>query len=296
MHRGTRPATELTAHSLGGASASRHRLRWNTPEESLYIRDRLVAAVRLDRVVLLDSEGEKQVVILDRETIRIPAIGVAHANALRASIGRRWTVGSRSFIVLTPSIRDTVVSMRRQAQIIGPKDAPSLVWNCDLKDGDVVVEAGAGSGALTLALAQAVGPNGRVVTYDVRPDFLELARENVAAAALDARVTFKLGDARAGIVERDADAFVLDIPDPWAAVTTAADALRPCGHFASYSPNVEQVSRTVSALTSATFVEIRTVEIIEREIVARETGTHPSFAPLGHTGYLTFARKVLETW
>ena len=89
---------------------------------------------------------------------------------------------------------------------------------------------------------------------------------------------------------------ILDIPDPWEAVGSSWEALRPCGHFASYSPNMEQVNRTMKALRTGTFVEVRTVEIIEREIVAHEAGTHPSFAPLGHTGYLTFARKVLDTF
>ena len=249
-----------------------------------------------DRVVLLEPTGAKHVVVLDREIVNVPALGVVRADALRAAIGRRWSVGGRSFLVLTPSIRDTVGSVRRQAQIIGPKDAPALVWNCDVKAGDFVVEVGAGSGALTLVLAQAVGSDGRVVTYDMRRDFLDVARANVSNAGLEGRVEFKVGDARAGIAESDADAFVLDIPDPWEALGTARVVLRPCGHFASYSPNTEQVSRTVAALRSGTFVEIRTVEIIEREIEARESGTHPSFAPLGHTGYLTFARKVLETF
>jgi len=248
------------------------------------------------RVVLLEPSGAKHFVVLDQETVSVPAVGVVRADTLRELVGRRWTVGGRTFLVLTPSIRDHVELLRRQAQIIGPKDAPVLVWNCDLKPGDFVVEVGAGSGAMTLALAHAVGSKGRVVTYDVRADFLEQARRNVAAANLDGPVEFKVGDARAGIVERDVDAIILDIPDPWEAVGSSLEALRPCGHFASYSPNVEQVNRTVKALRAATFVEIRSVEIIEREMVAHEAGTHPSFAPLGHTGYLTFARKVLDTF
>jgi tRNA (adenine57-N1/adenine58-N1)-methyltransferase len=235
-------------------------------------------------------------VVLDQETVTVPQVGVVRAESLLASIGKRWRVGGRSFLVLLPSIRDTVGAIRREAQIVGPKDAATLVWNCDLKPGDFVVEVGAGSGALTLTLAHAVGPTGRVVTYDLRPDFLTVARENVEASGFAGQVEFKVGDARSGIVEREADAFILDIPDPWLAIGTAAQALRPCGHFASFSPNMEQVSQTVSALREQTFVEIRSLEIIEREIVARETGTHPSFAPLGHTGYLTFARKVLDTF
>jgi tRNA (adenine57-N1/adenine58-N1)-methyltransferase catalytic subunit len=250
--------------------------------------------VRADRVVLLDPRGVKHLVTLDRDPVNIPSVGVVRVSTLREAIGRRWTIGTRSFIVLTPSLRDAVESARRKAQIVTPKDAASLVWNCDLKAGDSVVEAGAGSGALTLALAQYVGPTGRVVTYDLRRDFLDVARENVGAAGLDGRVEFKIGDVRQGISERDMDAFILDIPDPWAAVATAVDALRPCGHFAAYSPNTEQVRDTVGALRAHSFAEVRTVEIIEREILAHEAGTRPSSAPLGHTGYLTFARKFLE--
>jgi len=132
------------------------------------------------------------------------------------------------------------------------------------------------------------------VTYDLRQDFLDVARQNVEASGFGPRVEFKVADIRDKIAERDADAFVLDIPDPWAAIGTAWETLRLCGHLAAYSPSMEQMSRTVAALRASAFVEVRTLEIIEREIEARATGTHPSFAPLGHTGYLTFARKVLD--
>lgn len=252
--------------------------------------------MRVDRVVLLSPSGVKHLVELDAETLNIPSVGVVRADVLRASIGRRWGVGERAFLVLTPSVRDLVGSIHRQAQIVTPKDAAAIVWNGDVKPGDRIVEAGAGSGALTIALARAVGSDGRVVTYDLRPDFLEVARSNVTAAGLEGRVELKVGDIRRGIAEHDVDAFVLDIPDPWAAIETAQTVLKPCGHFASYSPSMEQVSRTVTALRAGTFVEIRTVEIIEREIIVQDGGTHPSFAPLGHTGYLTFARKVLDTF
>jgi tRNA (adenine57-N1/adenine58-N1)-methyltransferase catalytic subunit len=248
----------------------------------------------VDRVVLLEPSGARHLVSLNAEMATVPGVGVVRTDTLRSLMGRRWAVGGRAFLVLSPSIRDRVESVRRRAQIIGSKDIPYIVWECDVKAGDRVVEVGTGSGALTLALAQAVGPNGRVVTYDLREEFLALARENVSNAGLDSRVEFKLGDARAGITERDVDALLLDIPDPSEAVASASDALRPSGHFASYSPNVEQVSRTASTLRAGMFVEIRTVEIIEREIETQDSGTHPSFARLGHTGYLTFARKVLE--
>ena len=247
-----------------------------------------------DRFLLLDAAGKKHLVTAEGLTTKVPGLGVIKTDALLASIGRRLAIGSRSLLVLTPSVRDEIGNVRRQAQIIAPKDAPAIVWNCDVKAGDFVLEAGAGSGALTIILARAVGPTGRVVSFDIRQDFLDVARENVTAARLASRVEFKIGDVRKGISEREADAFILDVPDPWQCVGTAVDALRTCGHFASFTPNVEQVAQTVVALRASTFVEVRTIEIIEREIEVRETGTHPSFAPLGHTGYLTFARKVVE--
>src|SRR5205807_9442135 len=123
----------------------------------------------------------------------------------------------------------------------------------------------------------------RVVTSDMRRDFRVIARRTVGSAGFEGRVDFKIGGARKELPEQDADALFLDIPDPWEAVKTSANALRPCGTFASFSPNAEQVNQTVKALGTNTFVEIRTVEIIEREIVSQESGTRPSFAPLGHT-------------
>src|SRR5881396_3638449 len=175
---------------------------------------RMVSTKPQERLVLLEPSGTKHIARLDQETVKIPAVGVVRAETLRKMVGRRWTVGDRSFLVLRPSIRDEVELLQRQAQIIGTKDAPVLLWNCDVKAGDFVVEIGAGSGAMTLVLAQAVGPDGHVVTYDLRPDFLEVARANVSDAGLAGRVEFKLGDARMAIPETGVDAFVLDIPDP----------------------------------------------------------------------------------
>jgi tRNA (adenine57-N1/adenine58-N1)-methyltransferase len=126
----------------------------------------------------------------------------------------------------------------------------------------------------------------------MREDFLEVARENVGRAGLAGRVQFRHGDVRAGI-EGPVDAVVLDLPDPWNAVHAAYDALAPCGHLATYSPNMEQVKETVLAVGKLPFIEVRTVEVLEREMEVREQGVRPSFAALGHTGYLTVARKVV---
>ena len=246
----------------------------------------------MDRVVLLDPKGRKWLVALEGDTLSVPGLGVLKAEKVRAALGGVLGIGGESFYVLRPSARDLAETLERKAQIVTAKDAALLLYYADVKPGDTVVEAGSGSGALTIALARAVGPTGRVVSCDVREDFLAVARENVRRAGLADRVEFRRQDVREGM-EGPADAVALDMQDPWNAVSAAYGALKPCGHLATFSPNMEQVKETVLAVEKLPFIEVRTVEVLEREMEVREQGVRPSFAALVHTGYLTVARKVL---
>jgi tRNA (adenine57-N1/adenine58-N1)-methyltransferase len=250
----------------------------------------------LQILVLVDEHGEKHLVSLDEPMARITGLGVIAAEKLRANLGRRISIGDRAVLALPASRRDRVEGLERRAQTIGSKDAASIVYNADLGPGDTVVEAGAGSGWLTVAIADSLGPTGRVVSYEVRPDYAAFVRENVRRAGFSDRVEIRVADITQGIAEHDVDAVVVDIAVPWTVVPGAWDALRVGGTFASFSPNVEQVRQTVQALAERPFFEVRTIEIIERALEVRELGTRPSQAPLGHTGYLTFARKVLDTF
>ncbi len=244
--------------------------------------------------VLIDERGGRHLVPAGERMARVPGVGVLSMDKVRASIGRRLTVGDRAVLVLPASRRDRIEGLERRAQTIGPKDAASILFNADVSPGATVVEAGAGSAWLTVALASAVGPQGRVITYEERPDFAAFARENLERAGLLGRVEVRTGDITVGIPETGVDAVLLDIPDPWTAVAVAWRALRVGGALTSFSPNVEQVRQAVGAIQREPFVEVRTVEIIEREIEVKETGTRPSFAALGHTGYVTTARKALD--
>jgi tRNA (adenine57-N1/adenine58-N1)-methyltransferase len=155
-----------------------------------------------------------------------------------------------------------------------------------------VLEAGIGSGSLTIALASAVAPTGTVISYDIREEFIDHAMKNVKQANLTNFVTTKIRDVTEGIDETDLDAIILDIPNPWAAVSHAWKALKTGGYLCTYSPLISQVEQTVRTIEQHSFIECKTYENIQREMIVSKHGTRPSFEMLGHTGYLTFARKV----
>lgn len=244
-------------------------------------------------VALLDRKGRKWLVPVDSGLIKVKGLGTVKTDSLDRVIGRTVMIGDRAFLVMKASVRDRVETIRRKAQIIGPKDSPFITFNCSLQAGDLVVEGGAGSGAMTIVLAHAVYPSGRVVSYELRKDFLKIAKENLERCNLGQIVEFKEADICDGIQEEMVDAVVLDIPEPWRALPAAYQALRPSGHLTSFSPTVEQVRETVLALRDLGFADIWTTEVLERRIEVNR-GTRPAFDMLGHTGYMTFARKALE--
>jgi tRNA (adenine57-N1/adenine58-N1)-methyltransferase len=247
-------------------------------------------------LILVDRRGNKHAVLAGDPIVKVPGLGTFDWEKLEGHVGQKIDIGGKSFLVMRASGQDLHDTMDREAQTFAAKDLASVLYGADILPGATIVEAGAGSGGLTVALARAVGPSGHVASYDLREDFLAVARQNVERAGAASIVEFRMGDVRQGIVEREVDAVVLDIPDPWAAVSAAWDALRPCGFLASFSPNVEQVKETMAAIRKKPFIAGRTIELIEREMEVRDVGVRPSFAPLGHTGYLTFARKVLDTF
>jgi tRNA (adenine57-N1/adenine58-N1)-methyltransferase catalytic subunit len=247
-------------------------------------------------LVLLDDRGQKHAVPVDEPMARVAGLGTLDSAKVRAAIGRRISVGSKSFIVLRPTALDLRETMARGPQTLAPKDLAGILFGADIVANSRVLEVGSGSGGLTVVLARAVGPSGKVISCDVSAESTSVARANVARTGLSSVVEFRTADVRRGIPDRDLDAVVLDLADPWSLIDHAWKALRPCGALASFSPNMEQVKETVAEIRKRPFVDIRTIELIEREMEVREVGVRPSHAPLGHTGYLTFARKVLDTF
>jgi len=247
-----------------------------------------------DDVVLIDSSSKRFIVDTSGKTDKIKGVGVIDPSSLVGKeYGRQIEIGNKQFWVLSPLLQDKLQGLKRRAQIILPKDAAHILLNCSIESGNTVLEAGIGSGSLTIALANAVAPDGKVISYDKRQDFIDHAMKNLDTSKLEKYVTTKIRDVTTGIDEKNLDAIILDIPNPWEAVEHAWSSLRIGGYLCSYSPLISQVEKTVKEIKKHSFIEVKTVENIQREMIVSEQGTRPSFNMLGHTGYLTFARKVL---
>lgn len=245
-----------------------------------------------DRLLLLGPDGERHVLVVEPETKRVPGLGVLKlADLIGKPWGSRLKLGPHEYLLERPLLDDHVRLLERKAQIVLPKDAARIVYEAGLHAGSRVAEAGVGSGALTLVLAHAVAPSGRVFAYDVRSDHLNVGRRNLERAGLADVVEFRVGDIVRDLHEADLDAFVLDLPEPEAAVEAAAKALRPGGVFVAFSPLVVQVERTHRALALAGFTQVRTIETLERAWVVHERGSRPETTMLAHTGFLTVARR-----
>lgn len=211
-------------------------------------------------------------------------------------IGRCWgdvliTNTGASLFLLKPRWIDRMMKVHRRTNIMYPKDAAFLIAALGLQAGANVVEIGSGSGAMTIALSRAVSPGGMVYSYDRRPEFLELARDNTSAAGIAEGLEFGLREV-GDPLEPGVDAVFTDIPEPWAELGAIAEALRGSGRFAAGTPTFNQAERLAGALPKYGFTMVETVEILVREILARPGKTRPGHRMVGHTQLLTTAVKV----
>jgi tRNA (adenine57-N1/adenine58-N1)-methyltransferase len=214
-------------------------------------------------------------------------IGKEFGETVQSSLGIEFTA-------LKPSLTDYIMKSSRKTQITYPKDAALIVMFSGIGPGSRVVESGTGTGALTMALAHYVKPEGRVYSYELREEFQKNAEKNLKRANLLDFVELKSGDITDGIEERDLDAVVLDLAVPWLVVPHAYEALKPSGIIVSFSPTIDQVVKTTEALKENNFVFIETVECLMRAMQVERGKTRPHTMMTGHTGYITHARKTLK--
>ena len=193
-----------------------------------------------------------------------------------------------------PRLADFVLKMPRGAQVIYPKDIGVMLVEADIAPGTHVLEAGTGSGALTIALCRATGPEGKVISYEARADFHDRATANLEAffGKMPAWLDVRLGDVRsvASTGERF-DRVVLDLPEPWALLEEIGAVLSSGGILCSYLPTVNQVQQAVLAMRKAGYEEVQTIEVLLRTWHVTEQSVRPNHRMVAHTGFITVGRK-----
>lgn len=210
-------------------------------------------------------------------------LGSPDGSIVRSDSGAR-------FVAVRPRLADLVVGMPRGAQVIYPKDLAAIVMAADVYPGCRVLEAGVGSGALSMALLRS---GADVVGYEIRDDFASRALSNVSRLSGDAApYCIRQKDVYAGIDERDLDRILLDLPEPWRVVRHAEEALRPGGILLCYLPSIVQVAEMRDQLDRSRFGLAETVEVLERSWHVAGKAVRPDHRMVGHTGFLTYARLL----
>lgn len=250
-----------------------------------------------EKVLLIDPKGRKYLFTLrphDNFSTHLGTIphsdiiGHEEGIALRSS-------GGATFIAFRPIFAEYALKMKRGAQVLYPKDiATVLVWG-DIFPGATVVEGGGGSGALTIALLQAVGEKGQVITYEIREDFLRQARANVEAfLGKVPHWIIRLQDIYEGIEEASVDRVVLDLPEGWRAVTHAANALRPGGLLVAFFPTVPQLQTMATAIEHEPRLKLQEVfEVVHRPWRVQGPSVRPELRMVAHTGFFMLARRLI---
>ena len=247
-----------------------------------------------ERVLLVDAKDRRYLITLvPGATFHTHAGVVAHDDLIGTTEGSA-VAGStgRAFLVLRPTLSDVVLKMPRGAQVIYPKDLGAILIAADIGPGQRVLEAGVGSGALSMTVLRA---GASVVGYELREDFAERARANVAATlGPGAPYRVEIRDVTQGIEETGLDRILLDMPEPHKVVPTAAGALRPGGILLSYLPTINQTALLRQALDEpdAPFGLAETQEVMRRTWHVEARSVRPDHRMVGHTGFLTTARRL----
>lgn len=215
-------------------------------------------------------------------------------------IGQPWgrevfTHTGKTYFMLPPSLSDLLRETHRNTQIMYPKDIGYVLVTMGIGPGSQVIEAGTGSGAMTTALAWAVGPQGHVISYEIRPEMQKLALKNLDRVGLADRVTLKLRDIANGFDEEAVDALFMDVPNPFDYLPQIRKALKPGGYYGCILPTTNQISHLLVSFHRYDFAFVEVCEIILRFYKPVAERLRPTDRMIAHTGYLIFARPILRT-
>lgn len=249
-------------------------------------------------VMLIDSKQRRYLVKLARgDSFHLHTGIIEHDSVigLEPGVTVRTSGGSR-LLAVRPTLSDYILKMPRGAQVIYPKDLGPIVMHADIGPGNRVLEAGLGSGALSLTLLRAIGSEGSLVTYELRDDHAARGLKNIAEflGSPPANHEVRIGDICDGLERGEFDRVVLDLPDPWRALPAITPSLRVGGILLCYLPTVPQVSQAVESLRDHGFGMIESVEILSRSWHVEGMSVRPEHRMVGHTGFLVYARLLSD--
>ena len=247
-----------------------------------------------DFVLLVDRKGRRYLLRLESNGAFHTHFGVLpHREVIGQKVGCRINLDGHKLLALRPTLTEYIQKSRRATQILYAKDLGAILAHADVFPGARVLEAGLGSGALTLTLLRAVGPQGLVISYELRPEVAEQTMTNIRPMMPEsAKLEVHNADVYDGISELDLDRVFLDVPEPWQVVGHAAEALAPGGLLLSFIPTVLQVHQLVETLNQhPNFDLVETFEVLERPWHVTRRSVRPQHRMVAHTGFITTARK-----
>lgn len=246
-----------------------------------------------DFVLLRDRRGRRYLVTLKAGGQFDSHLGAAKHDDVIGQPEGVWltTASAHTLLVMRPTLADYILEMPRIATVSYPKDIGVVLVQGDIFPGAKVLEAGTGSGGMTMALLRAVGSEGHVTSYDAREDMTKRATQNIESWMPEVQnLTLKKGDVYEGFSETGLDRIILDLAEPWHVVPHAADALVNGGTLLCFVPTVLQIHQLVMALTDhGSFDFIETTETLNRSWHVGARSIRPEHRMVGHTGFIVSA-------
>ena len=250
-----------------------------------------------ERVTLTDTKGRRKSLLLKEGALWHTTKGaVSHDELIGGPEGVTLkSVGGMVYLALRPLLSEYMVAMPREAAVIYPKDAAQILMWADIFPGARVLEAGVGSGALTLALLRAIGPDGKLYSYERRQEFADVARRNVENFIEGEHPAWQLtvGDLVSEIRDDRLDRVILDMLAPWECIEVVGERLEPGGIVCSYVATATQLGRVTDTLRAhGGFTEPHATETTVRDWHAEGLAIRPGHGTSAHTGFLVISRRL----